>query len=101
MHGRWPSTQYYKVGVNKEGVLQALQLRGYSGMGPYRKDSGNLGGIESYQRPNIESVIYPVYPHQTTSANFRGPEFPQGNFGIQSMMDEFAFKIRMEPFEHV
>ena len=101
MHGRWPSTQYYKVGVNKEGVLQALQLRGYSGMGPYRKNSGNLGGVESYQCPNIESVIYPVYTNKTTSANFRGPEFPQGYFGIQSMMDDVAYKIGMDPVEFV
>ena len=40
VHGRWPTTQYYKVGVNNDGALQALQLRGYSGMGPYRKNSG-------------------------------------------------------------
>ena len=44
MHGRWPTVQYYKVGVNDDGTLNALQLRGYSGMGPYRKNSGAIGG---------------------------------------------------------
>src|SRR5204863_4078379 len=38
VHGRWPTAQYYKVGVKHDGTLQAIQLRGYSGMGPYRKN---------------------------------------------------------------
>ncbi|HEX4642293.1 MAG TPA: molybdopterin cofactor-binding domain-containing protein, partial [Candidatus Acidoferrales bacterium] len=49
IHGRWPTTQYYKVGVSKDGVLQSLQFRGYSGMGPYRKNTGAIGGVELYQ----------------------------------------------------
>jgi CO/xanthine dehydrogenase Mo-binding subunit len=101
VHGRWPTTQYYKVGVSHEGVLQALQLRGYSGMGPYRKNTGGIGGIELYQCPNVESVIYPVYTNRAVSGNYRAPEFPQGFFGIQSMMDDVAYKMKMDPVEFV
>jgi putative selenate reductase molybdopterin-binding subunit len=101
MHGRWPTVQYYKAGVDKDGVLQAIQLRGFSGMGGYRKNSGNIGGIEAYQCPNIETVIYPVYTNRTTSGNFRGPEYPQGYFGIQSFMDDVAYKIGMDPVEFI
>ena len=70
-------------------------------MGPYRKNSGSIGGIELYQCPNIESTIYPVYTNKTVSGNFRGPEFPQGFFGIQSMMDDVAYKLKMDPVEFV
>jgi xanthine dehydrogenase molybdenum-binding subunit len=101
MHGRWPTTQYYKVGVSADGVLQAIQLRGYSGMGGYRKNSGAIGGIEAYQCPHVEVVVHPVYTNKTTSGNFRGPEFPQGYFGIQSMMDDVAYKIKMDPVEFI
>ena len=101
MHGRWPTVQYYKVGVSNDGTLQAIQLRGYSGMGGYRKNSGAIGGIEVYQCPNIETVVYPVYTNKTVSGNFRGPEFPQGYFGIQSMMDDVAYKMNMDPVEFV
>jgi len=101
VHGRWPTTQYYKVGVSREGVLQALQLRGYSGMGPYRKNTGGIGGIELYQCPNVESVIYPVYTNRAVSGNYRAPEFPQGFFGIESMMDDVAYKMKMDPVEFV
>ena len=101
MHGRWPTVQYYKVGVSRDGVLQALQLRGYSGMGPYRKNTGAIGGIELYQCPNVESTVYPVYTNKTVGANFRAPEYPQGFFGIQSMMDDVAYKMKMEPVDFV
>jgi CO/xanthine dehydrogenase Mo-binding subunit len=101
MHGRWPTTQYYKVGVNSDNVLQAIQQRGYSGMGGYRKNSGRQAGIELYQCANIESAIYPVYTNKTTSGNFRGPEYPQGFFGMQSMMDDVAFQLKMDPVEFI
>jgi putative selenate reductase molybdopterin-binding subunit len=101
VHGRWPTTQYYKVGVAKDGALTALQLRGFSGMGPYRKNSGAIGGIELYKVANVDSVVTPVYTNKTVSANFRGPEFPQGFFGIQSMMDDVAAKMHMDPVEFI
>jgi CO/xanthine dehydrogenase Mo-binding subunit/aerobic-type carbon monoxide dehydrogenase small subunit (CoxS/CutS family) len=101
VHGRWPTTQYYKVGVSRDGVLQAIQLRGYSGMGPYRKNSGAIGGIELYQCPNIDSTVYPAYTNKTVSGNFRGPEFPQGFFGIESMMDDVAFKMKIDPVDFI
>jgi xanthine dehydrogenase molybdenum-binding subunit len=101
MHGRWPTVQYYKIGVSRDGTLQAIQLRGYSGMGPYRKNSGAIAGIELYQCPNVETSISPVYTNRTVSGNFRGPEFPQGFFGIQSMMDDVAAKLKMDPVEFI
>ncbi|HMB82206.1 MAG TPA: molybdopterin-dependent oxidoreductase, partial [Vicinamibacterales bacterium] len=101
VHGRWPTAQYYKVGVKNDGTLQAIQLRGYSGMGPYRKNTGNIAGVELYQCAHIETSISPVYTNRTVSANFRGPEFPQGFFGIQSMMDDVAAKLKMDPIEFI
>jgi putative selenate reductase molybdopterin-binding subunit len=101
VHGRWPTAQYYKVGVKQDGTLQAIALRGYSGMGPYRKNTGAIAGIELYRCPHIESVVSPVYTNRTVSANFRGPEFPQGFFGIQSMMDDVAAKLKMDPVEFI
>src|SRR5262249_5306152 len=99
MHGRWPTVQYYKVGVSNDGTLKSIQLRGFSNMGGYRKNSGRIGGIEVYQCPNIESIVYPVYTNRTSSGNFRGPEFPQGYFGVESMMDDVAYKLKMDPVE--
>jgi putative selenate reductase molybdopterin-binding subunit len=99
MHGRWPTIQYFKVGVDREGTLKAINLRGYSGMGGYRKNSGAIGGIDAFQCANIETTVYPVYTNRTVSGNFRGPEYPQGYFGFQSMMDDVAYKVKMDPVE--
>ena len=101
MHGRWPTIQYYTVGTTSAGTLQAIQLRAYSGMGPYRKNTGNIGGIDLYQCPNIETVVTPVYTNKTVSGNLRGPEYPQGFYGIQSMMDDVASKLKMDPVEFI
>jgi xanthine dehydrogenase molybdenum-binding subunit len=99
VHGRWPTVHYYKVASDNDGRLQAIQLRGYSSMGGYRKNSGSMAGIELYDVANVESSISPVYTNKTVSGNFRGPEFPQGFFGIQSMMDDVAYKMKMDPVE--
>ncbi len=99
VHGRWPTHQYYKVGVKRDGTLTAIQLRGYSGMGPYRKGAGGIAGVEMYQCPNVESVVYPVYTNMAVSANFRGPAYPQGIFGIESLMDHIAHELRIDPVE--
>jgi xanthine dehydrogenase YagR molybdenum-binding subunit len=99
VHGRWPTKQYYKVGVKRDGTLTAIQFRGYSGMGPHRKSSGDIAGVELYKCPNVEKVVYPVYTNMAVSANFRGPAYPQGIFGIESLMDHIAYTINMDPVE--
>src|SRR5262245_47708801 len=70
-------------------------------MGPYRKSSGAIGGMNIYKCANTEVVVSPVYTNRTVSGNFRGPEFPQGFFGIESMMDDVAFKMKMDPVEFI
>src|SRR5260370_29650775 len=99
VHGRWPKKQYYKAGVKNHGPLTAIQLRGYSGMGPYRKGAGGIAGVELYQCPNVETAIHPVYTNMAVSANYRGPAYPQGVFGIESLMDHIAHELKMDPVE--
>ena len=101
MHGRWPTVQYYKVGVKDDGTVTAIQLRGYSGMGGYRKNSGGINGIELYRCPNVERQVYPVYTNRTVSGNFRAPTYPQGFYGIQSMMDDIAYRVGLDPVDFV
>jgi CO/xanthine dehydrogenase Mo-binding subunit len=99
VHGRWPTKQYYKVGVRNDGTLTAIQLRGYSGMGPYRKGTGGIAGIDIYQCPHVERIVYPTYTNKAVAANLRGPDYPQGVFGIESLMDDIAYALKMDPVE--
>jgi CO/xanthine dehydrogenase Mo-binding subunit len=99
VHGRWPTRQSYKVGVKNDGTLQAIQLRGVSGMGPYRKGTGAIYGVDMYQCANVDSAVTPAFTNMGVSANMRGPAYPQGVFGIESMMDDVAHRIGMDPVE--
>ncbi len=99
LHGRWPTSQYYKVGVKKDGTLQAIQLRGYSGMGAYRKSSGGIDGIDYYRCPNVKKEVFPAYTNTSVGGNCRGPAYPQGVFGIASMMDSVAHELKIDPVE--
>jgi CO/xanthine dehydrogenase Mo-binding subunit len=101
MHGRWPTVQYYKVGVKNDGTLTAIQLRTVSNMGPYRKNNGGVSGIELYDCEHTESTLFPMYTNRTTSANFRGPNDPQGYYPIQSHMDDIAYALKMDPVDFV
>ena len=99
MHGRWPTVQQYKVGVTNDGTVTAIQLIGYSGMGPYRKNAGGISGLELYACPNRYRSLSPVYTNRTTSGNFRAPSEPHGVYGIESIMDDIAYKLGMDPVE--
>ncbi len=99
VHGRWPTKQYYKVGVKRDGALTAIQFRGYSGMGPHRKSSGDIAGVELYKCANVEKAVYPVYTNMAVSANLRGPAYPQGIFGVESLMDHIAYALNMDPVD--
>jgi CO/xanthine dehydrogenase Mo-binding subunit len=101
VHGRWPTVQYYKVGVKNDGTLTAIQLRTVSNMGPYRKNNGGVSGIELYDCEHTESTLFPMYTNRTTSANFRGPTDPQGYYPIQSHMDDIAYALKMDPLDFV
>ena len=98
-HGRWHTVQDLKVGVTQDGTVTAIQLVGYSGMGPYLRRSGGIGGIDAYACPNVERVIYPVHTNRMVSGNFRAPSDPQGYFAIQSMMDDIAYKVGLDPVD--
>ena len=99
MHGRWPTVQQYKVGVTNDGTVTAIQLIGYSGMGPYRKNAGGISGLELYACPHRYRSLSPVYTNRTTSGNFRAPSEPHGVYGLESIMDNIAYTLGMDPVE--
>ena len=98
-HGRWHTVQDFRVGVAQDGTVTAIELRGYSGMGPYLRRSGGISGTEAYACPNVDRTIYSMHTNRMVSGNFRAPSDPQGYFAIQSMMDDISYKIGMDPVD--
>ena len=99
VHGRWSSRQSYKVGVKNDGTLTAIQFTALTGAGAYRKGSCDISGTEIYQVPNLETSVSPVYTNTAVAANYRAPAYPQGVFGIESLMDDVAYGLKMDPME--
>jgi xanthine dehydrogenase molybdenum-binding subunit len=98
-HGRWPTVQDLRVGVTNEGTVTAISLRCRSGMGPFLRRSGSVSGIDAYACPNVDRQIWPVHTNRVVGGNFRAPSEPQGYFPIQSIMDDAAYRIGMDPVE--
>ena len=98
-HGRWHTVQDYRVGIDRSGNVTAIEFTGHSGMGPYMRRSGGIGGIEAYACENVQRTLYPVHTNRMVSGNFRAPSEPQGYFGIQSMMDDISYKVDMDPVD--
>jgi len=98
-HGRWHTVQNFRVGVKNDGTLTAIRLDAISGMGPYLRRSGNISGMDVYACANTERSILPVHTNRMVSGNFRAPTYPQGYFALQSMMDDVAYKLGMNPVE--
>jgi xanthine dehydrogenase YagR molybdenum-binding subunit len=90
--GSW---QKLKAGVKKDGTLVALQARQYR--------LGGLGGGSQAGQPYIyhagESYreVYALHTNEDSSRAMRAPGHPQASFGIESLMDELAYKISMDP----
>lgn len=98
-HGRWGTIQELRVGVRGDGTVTAIQLRAYSDMGPYLRRSGSLSGTDAYACPNVDRVVYPVHTNRVVAGNFRGPSEPQGYFPVQSILDDAAYRVGMDPVD--
>ena len=99
VHGRWPTVQHYRVAAARDGTLRAIELRGVSGMGPHRKSGGGIAGTELFRCPNVRREVSPAYTNMTVAANFRGPAYPQGVWGIESVMDQVAHELAIDPVD--
>ena len=92
--GSW---QKLKGGVKKDGTLVALQARQYR--------LGGLGGGSQAGQPYIYRAgdfyreVYALHTNEDSSIAMRAPGHPQASFAIESLMDELAYKIGMDPVE--
>ncbi len=100
LHGRWPTKQWYKIGFTKDGHVTAVQFKGWSNLGAWRKSSGGIyGSSEMLETKNVLSELYAVYTNQQSTGNFRAPPDPQGVFSMAQMIDMMAEKLGIEGAE--
>ena len=92
--GSW---QKFKAGVKNDGTIVALTARQYrlGGLGP----GSQAGQPYIYRAGDSYREIYALHTNEDSSIAMRAPGHPQASFAIESLMDELAYKIKMDPVE--
>ncbi|WP_435187907.1 molybdopterin-dependent oxidoreductase [Streptomyces sp. bgisy126] len=100
---RHPFTVRIKAGARKGGALTAVQMRVVSNTGAY----GNHGpavmfhsvgeSFAVYRAPHKKVDAYSVYTNVVPAGAFRGYGLGQVTFAVESVMDELARRLGMDP----
>lgn len=92
------------MGATKEGIIKAIDVSVLSNTGAYGEHALTVlmvSGAKSLPLYNrVEAVGFKgevVYTNSTPAGAFRGYGAIQGNFALESMMDEMASKLAMDP----
>ncbi|MFJ5784470.1 molybdopterin-dependent oxidoreductase [Streptomyces hydrogenans] len=100
---RHPFTIGIKVGARADGTLTAVQMRVVANTGAY----GNHGpavmfhsvgeSFAVYRAPHKKVDAYSVYTNVVPAGAFRGYGLGQVTFAVESVMDELARRLGMDP----
>ncbi|MFZ0455391.1 MAG: xanthine dehydrogenase family protein molybdopterin-binding subunit, partial [Ignavibacteriaceae bacterium] len=94
------SFQKLKGGAKKDGTLTALQHYSYGAVGAYPNGAGCSWPLKTmYKCPNVKTQEYDVFINAGRARAFRAPGHVQGIFGLDSLIDDLADKIGMDPLD--
>ena len=90
--GAW---QKLKAGVKKDGSIVAMQARQYrlGGIG----QGSQAGQPYIYTMGEAYREIYALHTNEDSAIAMRAPGHPQASFAAESLVDELAYKIKMDP----
>jgi len=94
------SNQHLKVGAKKDGTLIAMHHQSTGAAGAYPSGAACSWPFRSvYQCPNVKTEDTTVYINAGRARPFRAPGHVQGTFGMDSIIDEIAEKVGMDPLD--
>lgn len=102
---RHPQIIHLKVGLNKDYTLAAIDVKILENAGAYGPHSLTVMSVTAnkllslYRCPNIALLGQAVYTNLPPAGAYRGYGAPQGIFAIESMMDEIAHELKIDPIE--
>lgn len=91
-----------KIGAKKDGTLVAAQGTFYLQAGglPGSPLRGPVGcSFAAYAIPNVLSTGYDVVSNRSKVAAYRAPGAPHGAFATESVLDEIAEKLGLDPLD--
>lgn len=102
---RTPHKVTIKMGLNKEGVITAVQCNLLSDAGAYVGQSVMttvacmVGGLGHYLCPNLAGGLEIVYSNTPITGGMRGYGNPEAMWALEQLVDEAAHKLRLDPLE--
>jgi CO/xanthine dehydrogenase Mo-binding subunit len=102
---RHPYVLHYKIGTDKDGLLTAVQARivadagAYASMSPFVTWRSAVQSAGMYECANVHTDVYAIYTNNVYTGAMRGFGSPQVNFAVESLMDELAAKLGLDPVE--
>jgi xanthine dehydrogenase YagR molybdenum-binding subunit len=89
-----------KVGAKKDGTITAVhyQAWGSAGVAGGAGTAGPAGALHG-KNPNLKIEEWDVFTNAGPAAPLRAPGHSQGAFGIESAVDELAYKLGLDPLE--
>ena len=93
--GSW---QKLKGGAKKDGTLVALQATQYR-LGGVGQGSQAGQPYAVYRAGEFYREVYALHTNEDSAIAMRAPGHPQASFAMESLLDELAYKIGMDPVE--
>lgn len=90
-----------KIGATKDGELTAIDGWMAYGVGGFGDMAGLIGAmsVASYKFPNLRMETYTALTNTPKSAAYRAPSAPHAAFAIESVIDEVARELEIDPIE--
>ena len=92
------SFQSVEIGAKSDGKIVAYKRTNF-GSGGIAGRAGLPGAPYLYEIPNFRVEQIDVYTHGGPQTALRAPGHPQAAFAMESIMDELANKLEMDPME--
>ena len=91
-----------KIGVKKDGTICAADATLRFSNGPYYgmwAELGSMTAFACYDLKNVRTVGHEVLVNRPKTAAYRAPSAPMAAFAVESVIDELAAKIGMDPVD--
>ncbi len=91
-----------KIGITKDGTITAGDATLRYSNGPYVGPWAMLGAMTAfacYDLKNVRTVGYEVLVNRPKTTAYRAPSAPMAAFAVESVIDELAAEIGMDPVE--
>ncbi|MBT6343207.1 MAG: xanthine dehydrogenase family protein molybdopterin-binding subunit, partial [Tateyamaria sp.] len=91
-----------KIGMTKDGTITAAKGDYRYQNGAYEAMNGTLGamtGFAPYDLDHVKTVGWDVVTNRPKAAAYRAPGAPMAAFAVESVIDELAHKLGLDPID--